>query len=533
MSENLGRSRRFKNQGRDTEDGRRKRNDASVELRKVKKEDQLMKRRNVTDIDIEEPVSPLQERSGNVAKPAMPILPMPQIISYIKTDDREKQLHAALSARKILSREYSPPIEDFIQAGLVPRFVSLLGCHDSPSLQFESAWTLTNIASGNCDQTMTVVKAGGIPKFAALLKSPDCNVREQCVWALGNIAGDGPHLRDAVIEAGAIDSLIALVRPDTKVPLLRNIAWTLSNLCRNKNPSPSLQSCCRCLPVFAQFLCHDDAEVLGDTCWALSYITDGSDDKIQAVIDSGILPRVVSLLSHNETQVITPALRAIGNIVTGNDEQTQAVVNSPSCLQTLGHLLSHSKANIQKEAGWAISNITAGNQLQIQAVIDAEIIPGVISLMSNGDFKSQKEAVWVITNLTSGGTLQQIAYLVEVGVLAPLIGVMTAKEAKTVLVVLDAISNILRAASKYSEEAKRLLCIQFEELGGVDKLEMLQNHDNNEIYEYAQRLIDTFFSEDEADTDSAVAPTQDETQFGFVVPSGNEKGDNPPANFNF
>jgi len=69
---------------------------------------------------------------------------------------------------------------------------------------------------------MTVVKAGGIPKFAALLKSPDCNVREQCVWALGNIAGDGPHLRDAVIEAGAIDSLIALVRPDTKVSICTN-----------------------------------------------------------------------------------------------------------------------------------------------------------------------------------------------------------------------------------------------------------------------------------------------------------------------
>lgn len=75
-----------------------------------------------------------------------------------------------------------------------------------------------------------------------------------------------------------------------QVPLLRNIAWTLSNLCRNKNPSPSLQSCCRCLPVFAQFLCHDDAEVLGDTCWALSYITDGSDDKIQVHL----------LTSHNK-----------------------------------------------------------------------------------------------------------------------------------------------------------------------------------------------------------------------------------------
>ena len=42
-------------------------------------------------------------------------------------------------------------------------------------------------------------------------------------------------------------------------------------------------------------------------------------------------------------------------------------------------------------------------QAQIQSVIDANIIPGVIDLMKNGDFKSQKEAVWVITNLTSGG----------------------------------------------------------------------------------------------------------------------------------
>jgi len=93
----------------------------------------------------------------------MPILPMPQIISYIKTDDREKQLHAALSARKILSREYSPPIEDFIQAGLVPRFVSLLGCHDSPSLQFESAWTLTNIASGNYHALIVCISCSVMP----------------------------------------------------------------------------------------------------------------------------------------------------------------------------------------------------------------------------------------------------------------------------------------------------------------------------------------------------------------------------------
>ena len=37
-----------------------------------------------------------------------------------------------------------------------------------------------------------------------------------------------------------------------------------------------------------------------DACWALSYVTDGSTDRIQAVMDAGAVPRVVELLGSNE-----------------------------------------------------------------------------------------------------------------------------------------------------------------------------------------------------------------------------------------
>ena len=44
----------------------------------------------------------------------------------------------------------------------------------------------------------------------------------------------------------------------------------------------------------------------------------------------------------------------------------------------------------------------------MQAVIDAGLVPIILHIMDQGDYKSQKEAVWVITNLTSGSSLKQV-----------------------------------------------------------------------------------------------------------------------------
>ena len=62
------------------------------------------------------------------------------------------------------------------------------------------------------------------------------------------------------------------------------------------------------------------------------------------------------------------------------------------------------------------------------------------------DFKSQKEAVWVITNLTSGGSSHQIGYIVQCGVLKPLCNLLDAKDCKVIIVILDAIVNVLNVS---------------------------------------------------------------------------------------
>ena len=50
-------------------------------------------------------------------------------------------------------------ISAVIDAGIVPRLVNLLGDASNSEIQFEAAWTLTNIASGTSAQCQVSVLA--------------------------------------------------------------------------------------------------------------------------------------------------------------------------------------------------------------------------------------------------------------------------------------------------------------------------------------------------------------------------------------
>ena len=241
-----------------------------------------------------------------------------------------------------------------------------------------------------------------------------------------------------------------------------------------------------------------DDEILIDACWAISYLSEGSNDKIQAVIESGVCRRLVDLLMHSSTSIQTPALRSIGWIVTGDNLQTQVVIAS-GALPVLHSLLSSPNEGIKKEACWTISNITTGSPSQIQAVIDANITPLLINILSDTDPETRREACWAISNATYGGLQEptQIRYLVDQGCIKPLCGLLTMMDNKIVQVALNGLDNILTVGEMDKAAAGPGAANQYathvEEAGGVITIRNLQSHDNRDITDRAGNIMDKFF----------------------------------------
>ncbi|CAB4063504.1 KPNA3_4 [Lepeophtheirus salmonis] len=504
-----GRMQLFKNVGKDQDEMRRRRNEVTVELRKNKRDDTLQKRRNLTD----------DEES---TRESLSIEKLSIIVNNAVSDDPKVQLDAVQSARKLLSSDRNPPIDALIKSGILPVLVGCLEKYENPSLQFEAAWALTNIASGTCEQTQAVVEANAVPLFLKLLSSNHQNVCEQAVWALGNIIGDGPSLRDYVIGLGVVQPLLSFINPEIPISFLRNVTWVVVNLCRNKDPPPPQPTIVEILPALNVLIHHTDINILVDTVWALSYLTDGGNNQIQMVIDSGAVDKLVPLLSHREAKVQTAALRAVGNIVTGTDEQTQKVLDC-NALSHFPSLLNHHKDKINKEAVWFLSNITAGNQTQVQAVIEHNLIPMIINLLEKGDFQTQKEAAWAISNLTISGNKMQVSYLIQRSVIPPFCDLLNSKDMQVTQVVLDGINNLLRMAGRDQESVAAMI----EECGGLDKIENLQNHENMDIYKLAYpQIIENYFS-DENEEVSNLAPVLVDGEYHFnpnLMPGGNEEG---------
>lgn len=410
---------------------RKQREEAQVELRQLRRDDLLSKKRT-TKTDFTPNIPRFKEYK-----------------TAILSNSLEDIYRGTYEVRRLLSVEYHPPINDIIDSGILPRIAEFLSLSCPVyvngnteminDIRIESAWIITNIASGNSKQTEAVVSLGVIKLLVDILAEgiENIDLTDQCVWALGNIGGDSESCRDMIIGQNGgykIAELICkLCDPSNKnvkenkhLKVIRTCTWLLSNLCRGRQPPPDRDHLHFCKNFFTQLSQMNDEEIVNDSLWALSYIADCDYLLADEILKSNVLERIYFLLFNFVCRYngngcdegmaetckicISPILRLVGNIVTGTDEQTSVLLNfmpqGTSILCILKDLFynyndSRKMTRIRKEICWVFSNIAAGTHEQVQKLIDTQIQTLLIDAIKYSELPIRTEACWGLSNLVS------------------------------------------------------------------------------------------------------------------------------------
>ncbi|KAJ3438084.1 importin subunit alpha-4 [Anaeramoeba flamelloides] len=471
----------------------KKREDLMIKISKQKKEELLSKKRNISQFLNEnyEDKEHLQELINN----------LPEITSKLINSNYEDPLPLVQNLRTIVSTEDEPPMDEIIFSGVIPYIMNFMKDDSNNLLQYESAWIISNIASGTSLHTEYVVNNEAISEFCHLLSSKDKKIQDQAIWGLGNIAGESAEYRDQILSLKVFPKIISLLKNEQSTLFLQNSIWTLSIFVKQQ-PSPIFDEVKDAFPIFYDLLQHKDQEICSSALWGLSWFSTGELENIQTIIELGIVPIIIEQLKNNNNKVYIPCIKILGNISSGTDLQTQVVIDN-GFLPILKDFLKDENPILRREACWALSNLGAGTTEQLGQLFKQNIIHQLVKILKTDLWSIKKECCIAVTNIIEGATTEQIDFLISNGILYPLCTVLEFKDEYILNVTLSALYTILKHGNqaKLMKENKGFLAanqyaVYIERAEGKTKIEKLINHKNRTISEYSENILKKFFKEE-------------------------------------
>lgn len=237
-----------------------------------------------------------------------------------------------------------------------------------------------------------------------------------------------------------------------------------------------------------------DTHALVDCCRTISNVLYTADAGAIQVIAAypGLVKTLCLLLTMPNYTITEYVLQALGNMACGNDDLVLMIIDANGLVHLRNHLNSPKKV-IVKNTCWVLSNMATGHQ---ESFLGAGLIPLLVHKLTSAEHDTRKEAAFALCNFITKATVHQIDHICSTNrFFQPLCELLNHADTNLIFVVLCALDAILHAGKVLQGAAQvNKYAIELEEVGGLDKIENLQTHVSEQIYEKVLHILETYFS---------------------------------------
>lgn len=242
-----------------------------------------------------------------------------------------------------------------------------------------------------------------------------------------------------------------------------------------------------------------------EVAWVVVYLSALSNVATSMLVKNDVLQLLVDrLATSNSLQLLIPVLRSLGNLVAGDSHTIYAVLVpgrdiTDSVIKVLVKCLRSEHRVLKKEAAWVLSNIAASSVEHKRLINSSEAVPLLLRLLSTAPFEIRKEVAYVLGNLCVAPTegdgkpnliLEHLVSLVSGGCLPGFIDLVRSADTEAARVGLQFMELVLRGMP--NGEGPKLV----EREDGIDAMERFQFHENEDLRNMANGLVDKYFGED-------------------------------------